>query len=212
MIRYLFYEAKLSVPWGLLLLSVFVSILRLTKAFSPEVPEIWVGWVVFLEFVYPVLFPLLMFTILEREKQWHTLEVLVGTPKKKGMIFLFRSLFVLLLLVLVAIAAVSPAEYLVIIAPGLALGSVTFLFGLFLGEEVGLGLSLAWWGSSFLSVLTGRLLSSFHAISWFVLLLSTSGLPRNELFVRKLAHLGVGLFLFAMAFTLADLKRSWFVR
>jgi len=212
MTRYLLYEAKLFTPWGLLLLPLFVGILRVTGVFSPEEPETWIGWLSFLEYSYPVLFPLLFFNLLNREKQWRSLEVMVATPRKKGVIFLIRSLLFLLLLALVAFVAVRPQEYLWVLAPGLALGGVALFSGLFLGEEIGLGISLCWWGFSFALAVAGSGLPNTGPTSWFVLFLTRLGLTPAELLQRKWAHLGAGLVFLTLAFALTDYKRSWRVR
>lgn len=206
MMSYLAYEVKLSAPWWLLLLSVLMGILRLTKAFSPEVPDMWRGWVSFLESFYPALFPLLMFEVLKQEKRWRTYEVMVSTPKRKGLIFLVRAILFVVLLVVSVFIAVRPAEYLAITAPGIFLAGITLCLGLFCGEEIGLGTGLGWWGLSFAIAIARRPLSGF--LSWFMLVISGSGLSQGELLARKWAQLGVGLFLFSLVFVLADYKRS----
>ncbi len=209
MIRYLLSEGKITLPWGIFLVPPFLAILRLTKAVSPEVPEVWIGWVSFLEFVFPLLFPLLVFTLLEQEKRWHALEVMVATPRRKATVFFVRYLILLFPLFLAAAAAVRPREYPLLVAPGLALGGTAFLGGLILGEETGLGLALGWWGLSFaIGVARAELLKT-GIQSWFLLILSGSPLSFPELLPRKWTHLSMGLFLFLLALAVAERKRSW---
>lgn len=209
MIRYLLSEARIAVPWGIFLLPLFLAILRLTKVVSPEWPGTWMGWISFLEFIFPVLFPLFSFTLLEQEKRWRALEVMVATPKRKAAIFLVRYLIVLFPLFLAVAAAVRPREYLLLMAPGLALGGAGLLGGLILGEETGLGLSLGWWGFSFaIGVVRTELLKTGVA-SWALLIIARSPLSPSELLLRKWAHLGAGLAFLFLAMLVAERKGAW---
>lgn len=209
MIRYFLSEARIALPWGVLLLPVFLAILRSTKVVSPEYPGEWAGWIAFLEFVFPVIFPLLAFTILEHEKRWRTFEVMVATPKRKAAVFLVRYLIVLFPLFLAVAAAVRPKEYLLLMAPGLVLGGTALLGGMILGEETGFGLALGWWGFSFaIWVARAELLKS-GVSSWILLILTGSPLSSSELLLRKWAHLGIGFFLILLALAVAEWKRSW---
>ncbi len=68
MIRNLLLETKIAAPWGALGVTILFGIMRLTGVVSPKDPQVWVGWLSFLEIIFPILPPLLLFTILEREK------------------------------------------------------------------------------------------------------------------------------------------------
>lgn len=167
------------------------------------------GWIYFLEFTFPVLFPVLAFGLLEQEKRWRTLEVMVAAPKRKATILIVRYLILLFPLFLAAAAAVRAQEYLLIMAPGLALGGTAFLFGLILGEEMGLGLALGWWGFSFAIRMARPLLLKTGIQSWIFLIISGAPLSPSESLIRKWAHLGMGLFLILLALAVAEWKRSW---
>lgn len=206
MIRYLLFEARISVPWGIWIVPGLFAILRLTGAIWPE------GWLPLLEFVFPILFPLLTFTLLEQEKRWRTLEVMVAAPRRKAAIFLVRYLILVFPLFLVVAAAVRPGEYLLLMAPGLALGGAALLFGLILGEETGLGLALGWWGVSFaIGVARAEFLKT-GLQSWVLLILTGAPLSPSEIFLRKWAHLGIGLLLILLALGGVERKRSWRTR
>jgi hypothetical protein len=212
LIRYLISEAKIAVPWGFLLVPLLIAILRLTKVVSPEVPEAWRGWISFLEFTFPILFPLLTFGLLEQEKRWRTLEVMVATRKHKAPIFLVRYSLLLFPLFLAVAAAVRPGEYLLVMAPGLALGGAALLLGLILGDETGLGLALGWWGFSFaIAVARPELLSS-GPFSWIVLTLTGAPLSPSAILLRKWVHFGAGLVFFFLALAVAERKRTWSAR
>ncbi|MFN3346902.1 MAG: hypothetical protein ACK42E_03720 [Candidatus Bipolaricaulaceae bacterium] len=209
MIRYLVCETKIAVPWGIFLVPFFFAVLRLTKAVSPEEPMVWEGWISFLEFVLPILFPVFSFTLLDQEKRWRTVEVMVATRRRKATVFLVRYLAMVFSLFCAVIAAVQPKEYILLLAPGLALGGMALLFGFVFGEETGLGLALGWWCFSIgLRVARNELLKS-GVQSWVLLTLFGSALPRSELLLRKWAHLGIGVFLTLLALTVAEWKRSW---
>lgn len=212
MIRYFITEARIALPWGILLLPPFFAILRLTKVVSPEVPEIWVGWISFLEFIFPIIFPLLVFGLLEQEKRWRALEVMVATPRRKAAIFLVRYLILLFPLFLAVAAAVRPEEYLLLMAPGLALGGVTLLVGLAWDEEIGLGMGLAWWGGSFATAMVKGELLGHPIASWFFLILRSAPLSPEAFSLHKWAHLGAGFLLSLLALGVAELKRSWRAR
>lgn len=167
------------------------------------------GWISFLEFIFPILFPLLTFGLLEQEKRWRTLEVMVATPRRKAAIFLVRFLILLFPLFLAVAAAVRPGEYLLLMAPGLALGGTALFGGLILGEETGLGLALGWWGFSFAIGVTRAELLKTGVQSWILLILTGSPLSLSELLIRKWAHLGIGLFLIFLALAMVEWKRSW---
>lgn len=209
MTRYLLSEIRIAVPWGILLLPLFLAILRLTKVVSPESPGTWVEWISFLEFIFPVLFPLFSFTVLEQEKRWRTLEVMVTTPKRKAAILSVRYLIMLFPLFLAVIAAVRPQEYLLLMAPGLALGGAGLLGGLTLGEETGLGLSLGWWGFSFASRLARPELLRTGVTSWVLLIVAQSPLSPAEILLRKWAHLGASFVFIVLAMLVAERKRTW---
>lgn len=209
MIRYLYSEAKLAVPWGIFVLSFLLAVLRLTKVVSPEVPEVWTGWISFLEFTFPVLFPLLTFGLMEQEKRWRTLEVLVAAPQRKAAVFFVRYLNVLFPLFLAAAAAVRPREYLLLTAPGLALGGLSLLVGLAWEEEMGLGVALAWWGVSFALAITRPELLSHGVASWLLLVLFSSPLSPQEVLLRKWVHFGIGITFLLLSLVAAEYKRSW---
>lgn len=212
MIRYFYCEAKLSIFRGLLIIPFFLGLLRLTRALSPEVPEIWAKWVSFLELVYPVVFSFLAFMLLEKDKQCSTLEVLIAAPMRKGLIFLTRFTWNALPLILAVVASVRPVEYLTLISTGFMLSGVVLLFGFLLGEEIGLGISLGWWSFSFVLLVTGKIFLPSNLGSWFVLFLYHTKFSHSELLARKCAHLGVGFAFLILAFVLADCKRSWSTR
>ncbi len=212
MIQKLFLELKITAPWGALGAAVFFGIMRLTGVTSPTDSGAWSGWVSFLEIVFPLLPPLLIFTLLEREKSWRTLETLVTTPYRKGWVFLGRYLIVMLAVFLGVAAGVRPQEYLVLLGPGLVLGGMALVGGLVFGEEIGLALSLGWWGFSLaLAVAKPDLLGAGTA-SWFFLILSSSPLLPAEVALRRWGHLGVGLALLLFALGIAEHKRSWHSR
>lgn len=208
----LFFELKILRLWGCLIIATILGILRASGLVSPADASTWAGWVSFLEFIYPILFPLLIFTFLEREKSWRTLETLVTTPYRKAWIFLKRYLISMLAAFLGIVVAVRPREYVTIMGPGLALGSLALLGGLILGEEMGLGLSLSWWGFSFAVVVAkGDLLHSRIA-SWFLLILGASPLSPADVALRKWVHFGIGLAILLCSLIVAERKRSWSLR
>ena len=79
--RYLVIEGKIAVHPGIWLLPIVLAILRLSGLIWRPEGE---GWLLFLESVYPLLFPLFVFSTLEQEKSWCTLEVLLTAPKRKS--------------------------------------------------------------------------------------------------------------------------------
>jgi hypothetical protein len=137
---------------------------------------------------------------------------MVAAPRRKAAIFLVRYLILLLPLFLAVAAAVRPQEYLLLMAPGLALGGAALLFGLILGEETGLGLALGWWGFSFAIGVTRPELLKSGISSWISLILTGSPLSPSEFLLRKWAHLGIGIFLLVLALGVAERKRSWQAR
>ncbi|MBC7093236.1 hypothetical protein H5T53_04425 [Candidatus Bipolaricaulota bacterium] len=205
MIRYLSYEVRLALHPAVWLLPSLFAILRLTGVIRPEST----GWLGFLEVMFPLLFPLLSFSLLERERNWRTLEVWVATPWRKAAALLVRYLSTLLPLFLTVVAAVRPEDYLLILSPGLLLGGLSLLFGLALGEEVGLGIGLAWWGVSFALGVTRPQILAHEVASWFLLMLSNAPLSPQQVLSRKWMHLGMGLLLLLLASASADHKRSW---
>ena len=206
MIRYLVYEVRLALHPAIWLLPGFLAILRLTGAIQPKSG----GWLGFLEIMFPLLFPLLSFSLLAQEKNWNTLEVWASTPRRKAISLLVRYLVVLFPLFATAVAAVRPEDWLLLLAPGLLLGGFTLAVGLALGEEVGLGAGLSWWGVSFILAIARPELLSRGVTSW--LLLSPSSLSMEELILRKWVHLGAGLLLVLLALEVAERKRSWKLR
>jgi hypothetical protein len=202
-IRYLGYEVRLALHPAIWLLPGFLAILRLTGVIQPKSG----GWLGFLEVMFPLLFPLLSFSLISQEKNWHTLEVWVATPQRKSISLFVRYLALLFPLLATAVAAVRPEEWLLLLAPGLLLGGFTLAIGLALGEEVGLGAGLSWWGVSFILAITRSELLSRGAARW-VLLFPPSVSPQEEL-LRKWGQLGVGLLLLLLALEVAEHKRSW---
>lgn len=207
MIRYLILEIRIAVPLVFWPLSILLAILRLAGVIRQPDAK---GWLMFLESVFPLLFPLLSFSLLEREKNWRTLEVMVATPQRKGVILLIRYLAVLFLLFLMIVAAVRPGGYLLLLAPGLLLGATALAIGLVWGEEVGLGVALSWWGFSLLARIWEPEIYK-HPIGIFILILLPSPTPISpqELFIRKWAHLAAGSLLLFVALAEAEWKRSW---
>ncbi|HIE10691.1 MAG TPA: hypothetical protein EYP62_03700 [Kiritimatiellae bacterium] len=205
-IRYLSWEVRLAVsPW-IWLLPVLFAVLRLTGV-------IWnpgaIGWLIFLEVVFPLLFPLLAFSLLEREKNQRTLAVFAATPRRKAGVFLIRYLAVLIPLVLTVTAAVRPNAYLLLIAPGVLLGGTALFLGLLAGEEMGLGAALAWWGFSFVILQLGGQLFQHRIFSLFPLMLLGTPLAPQEIINRKWGHLAAGLVFLLLALLVAEYKRSW---
>lgn len=205
MIRYLFYEARLAIHPAVWILPCLLGILRLTRVIQPKSG----GWLAFLEVMFPLLFPLLSFSLLAQEKNWKTLEVWVSTPRRNAISLLVRDLVVLFPLFATAVAAASPEDWLFIIAPGLLLGSFTLAVGLALGEEIALALGLSWWGVSFILAITRPKLLGHGALSWLLLMLSSSSLSPQEVILRKWAQLGVGLISLLLALGVAEHKRTW---
>ena len=208
MIRYLVYEARLALHPGIWLLPGLLAILRLTGVIQPKSG----GWLGFLEVMFPLLFPLLSFSLLSREKNWNTLEVWASTPRRKSVSLFVRYLAVLFPLFSTAIAAVRPEDWLLLLAPGLLLGGFTLAVGLALGEEAGLGVGLSWWGVSFILAITRPKLLGHKALSWFSLVLFSSSLSSQEELLRKWAQLGMGLLFLLLALEGAERKRSWKTR
>jgi len=204
-IRYLFYEVKIAGNFWTWLLPVFFAILRLTGVIRH--PNL--SWLAFLEFVYPIPFPLLAYTILEREKAGKTLETLIATPQRKGPVFFWRYLILTMPFFCSLVVIAHPKGGLLLLAPALLLGGSTLTLGLALGEEVGLGLGLGWWGISFVFGVTRPRLLGQGVASWFLLALLPSPLPLQEVLLRKWVHLGAGVFLLLLALALTDRKRSW---
>jgi len=205
-IRYLVYEVRLALHPAIWLLPGFLAILRLTGVIQPKSG----GWLGFLEVMFPLLFPLLSFSLLAQEKNWNTLEVWASTLRRKAISLLVRYLVVLFPLFATAVAAVRPEDWLLLLAPGLLLGGFTLAVGMALGEEVGLGAGLSWWGVSFILAIGRPELLSRGVTSW--LLLSPSSLSVEELILRKWVHLGAGLLLVLLALEVAERKRSWKLR
>ena len=205
MIRYLVYEARLALHPGIWLLPGLLAILRLTGVVQPKSG----GWLGFLEVMFPLLFPLLSFSLLSREKNWNTLEVWASTPRRKSVSLFVRYLAVLFPLFSTAIAAVRPEDWLLLLAPGLLLGGFTLAVGLALGEEAGLGVGLSWWGVSFILAITRPELLEHGILSWLSLMCFSLPLSPHVVFIRKWAQFGAGILLFTLALLIAECKRSW---
>lgn len=206
MIGYLLFEFRLALHPGLWFLPVLLAVLRLTGViWQPEA----LGWLMFLEVVFPLLFPLLSFSLLERERDWRTLAVWAATPRSKGLSLSIRYLTVIIPLFLTVTAAVRPDAYLLLIAPGLLLGAVALLLGLLGGPEWGLGAALVWWGFSFAILQLGAQIFQDRIFSWFPLILSITPLTPQALLTRKWTHLVAGLVLTLFALLAAEYKRSW---
>jgi hypothetical protein len=195
-IRYLL-EARIAVHPGIWILPGLLAFLRLAGAIWPE------GWLPALESVYPITYPLLTFSLLEQEKRWHTLEVLVATPRCKASVLLLRLLAVVVPLFCTATAAARPGNWLLVLAPGIILGAVALLIGLLWEEEIGLTVALAWWGISFTVSITQGELIGHPVANWFLLILLPAPLAPEALLLRKWAHLGTGLFLFLLCVLIA---------
>lgn len=209
MIRHLLYEVKIAGNFWGWLLPVFFAILRLTGViWQPGNP----AWLAFLEFVYPVPFALLAYTVLEGERARKTLEVLIAAPRRKGPVFFLRWLALTMPFLCTLTAVSYPGDWLPTLAPGLLLGGFSLTMGLALGEEVGLGIGLAWWGVSFVFAAARPQLLAHGVASWFLLILSSSPLSSQQVLSRKWVHLGVGLLLLLLMVALADRKRSWKLR
>lgn len=209
MIGYLISEIRIAVPLVLWPLSVLLAILRLTGVICQPDAK---GWLMFLESMFPLLFPLLSFSLLEREKNWRTLEVTIATSRPKGLIFLTRYLAMLVALLAMVVAVVQPRDYLLIFAPGLLLGSTVLAIGLIWGEEVGLGIALSWWGFSFFAPVWGSEIYTYPFAKLFILQLLWASLSPQEFLIRKWAHLTAGSLLLFAALALAEWKRSWKLR
>ncbi len=205
MIRYLVYEVRLALHPAIWLLPGLLAILRLTGVIQPKAG----GWLGFLEVMFPLLFPLLSFSLLSREKNWNTLEVWASTPRRKSVSLFVRYLAVLFPLFSTTVAAVRPEDWLLLLAPGFLLGGFTLAVGLALGEEVGLGAGLSWWGVSFILAVARPELLEHGALSWFSLVYFLSSLSLHAVLIRKWAQLGTGLLLFALALFIVERKRTW---
>ncbi|MCS7240851.1 MAG: hypothetical protein NZ651_06375 [Candidatus Bipolaricaulota bacterium] len=212
MIRYVLTEGKISISLSFVLFAGIVGVLRLAAVFSPDMAETWAVWVSALEVLFPALFPLVFFQLLEREKGWRTLDVLVATPRRKAIVFGVRTMLSIFPMIAVVMVAVPPSKYLAVLAPGLSLGGLCFAAGILMEEEIGLGASLAWWGISLAFLFRDLPFGDPRLLSWFVLLLSRAPLSPEELLMRRVAHLSVGLVLLGLSTVLADIKRSWFPR
>jgi len=189
-IRRVYLEACIAIHPGVWLLPVLFAILRLTGV-------IWVeGWLPMLESVYPILYPLLVISLLEQERHGRTAEVLVSTPGSKVAVLAIRLIFVLVPLMGIAAAAVPPGDWLRILPAGLLLSGVALLSGLSFGTEIGLAIALGWWGLSFALALGASHILENPIANWFLLIHGSSLSPRAFV-VRKTAHLISGLLLIA---------------
>lgn len=205
--RYLLAEARIAVPWGILLVGAGCAILRLTTLVSPAFPRIWTGWLGFLEFVYPVLLPLLVFNLLEQDKRWRTRELMAAAPRRKSAIYLVRTGIVTLPVFLVAAAAVRPPEYLFLVAPAVALGGVCLLVGIAWSEEIGLGVALGWWGISIAALIAGA--GTGGVTRWLLLVQGTAALAPGEPGGGKWFQLALGCALLLLALIAAERRRTW---
>jgi len=141
--------------------------------------------------------PLLPDIVAELGRQFP--EVLVAAPRRKAGVLLVRLLYVAAPLFCTAVAATTPGEWLLLLAPGVALGAVALLVGLWWEEEVGLGTALAWWGASFVVAIGQTELLGHPVASWFFLILLPAPVTPEGLFLRKWAQLGAGLVLLFLA-------------
>lgn len=202
-------ETKIS-PWeGSSLLAIVVALVRLAGLFSPDVAETWALWADFLDPFLPALFPLTLFQLLEREKVWRTLEVLVVVPRPKRVVLATRSALAFLPLILLVVVAVPPGRYLAVLGPGLVLGGACLILGLLESEEIGLVGSLAWWGVSLALLFRGPVETDPRILRWLSLFYPEALLSSRELLIRRLGHLALGVLLLGLGAILADLKRSW---
>lgn len=202
-------ETKIS-PWGgSSLLAIGVALFRLAGLLAPAAAETWDLWAESLDPLLPALFPLTLFQLLEREKVWRTLEVLVAVPTPKRVVLATRTALTLLPLVLVVVVAVPPGRYLAVVGPGLVLGGACLTLSLLGSEEIGLVGSLAWWGASLALLFRGPAETDPRILRWLTLFYPEALVPSRELLVRRLGHLALGGLLLGFGAILADLKRSW---
>ena len=189
MIRRVYLEAHIAIHPSIWLLPALFAILRLTGV-------IWVdGWLPMLESVYPILYPLVVISLLEQERRRRTAEVLVSTPGSKAAVLTIRLILILVPLIGIATAAVPPGDWLSILPAGILLSGVALLLGLFFGAEIGLAISLGWWGLSFAAALGAPHILANPIATWLLLIHGSSPISHNAFIIRKIAHLSAGLLL-----------------
>jgi len=193
-----FYEVRLAAHPAVWALPFLLVILRLI---SPSSPDKWLG---FFEFVHALLFPVAVVALLERERRWCTIEVLVATPHAKIPILLARLSATLAPLFCAIAATVRPENWLTVAAPCVLLATVALGVGLIASEEVGLAVALGWWAISFAVNLAGMGMLRHPVANWFVLFLTGAGLPPDAVLLRKLAHLAVAVILLSICCLLIE--------
>ncbi len=197
--NHLLYEMRLAVHPAIWLLPIALAILRLVTSGSLE------SALSFFEFVYPLLFPIAVISLLRREKSEHTFEVLVASPHRKTPTLLGRLLGVILPLFCAVAATVWPSSWLAILAPGVLLAMVALVTGLVWREEIGLAVALGWWAISFAASFTYMAWGHHPVGSWFVLFLLGSGLSPEAIVWRKLGQLAAAVVLLSLSLFMAEM-------
>jgi len=196
--KHFFYEMRLAVHPAIWLLPIALAILRVVTGGSLE------RVLVFFEFVYPLLFPIAVISLLRRERSDRTFEVLVATPHRKTPVLLARLVGVMLPLFCAVAATVSPGNWLSVLAPGVLLAMLALVTGLVWKDEIGLAVPLGWWAVSFAVSFT-QMTWGHHAVgSWFILFLLGSGLSPEAILWRKLGHLAVAAMLLSVSLLMAE--------
>jgi len=200
-IHYLLLEARIAVHPGVWIVPGLLAVLQLSGVIQPE------GWLAPLEIIYPVAYPVLIHSLLEQEKRWRTLEVLVAAPRCVTSVLLLRFLVMAFPLLAAAAAVARPGHWVIMLAPGIVLGAVALLVSLLWEQELGLALSLAWWSVSLAASMTGSGVLGHPVGSWFFLALLRSSLTPEAILLRKWAQLGAGIVLLAACALAADRYR-----
>lgn len=198
MIRYILLETRIAVRPAVWIVPGLLVVLRLSGVIQPG------GWLAPLEMVYPIAYPVLAHSLLEQEKRWRTLEMLVTIPHCVASVLLVRFLVMALPLLVAVAATARPEHWVLVLAPGIVLGAVALLVSLLWEEEVGLAVTLAWWSVSFAASMTGLGVLDHPVASWFFLILLRSSLTPEAILLRKWVQLGVGILLLAACVLAAD--------
>jgi len=189
MIDYLRLEARLSASRWLWLALAGLGVLRLSRVVGPSE-----GWVTFLSVTYPLLVSISAVHLLDQERRWKTVQVLVASPMSTRAVFPVRLLVLAAPLVGLLFLLVPLDASLELLAPAILLASVVLTFGgTRRAEEWGAGIALVWWIASFLLFLNVGA-QARTCVRW----LSVIAFPRSETArlssVVPLSKLGVAAF------------------
>ena len=202
MIRRALYETRIAIHPGVWAIPAVFAILRFITDDSQN------ALLPILETAYPVLYPLLAFSLIEHERRRRTAEVLVTTPGSKAGVLVLRLAAIVLPLFCVVAVCVHPSNWLIVLPAGFLLTGVTLLVGLFFGSEIGLAVALGWWALSFAAMFGGAGLLQHPAVSWVSLIQPSASLTRGALLLRKSVQLGAGILLISASAHLFA-KRYW---